>query len=203
MRARTIPLACAVMIALLCLGAAGGDTDIEYYKAIADYYVVSYDSVVAKLLVADTTIAAEDLPVFLFVAERAQTPPMTIVEVRSRGESWDEIVKGRMLQSDIFYFMIAGDIESKTYAPIFDKFKSTPKKDWKLLQFADPEIVNLVNLRFISSHHDYSLFEIMKMRDAGKGFIEINHDVAQIKKEMIEEEKKRRKKASEAKEEEG
>ncbi len=149
MRVRTILIASSVMTALLCFGAAGGEMDVEYYKAIADYHVVSYDSVVAELLVADTTIADEDLPVVLFVAERAQTPPMTIVEVRSMGESWDEIVKGRMLQSDIFYIMVAGGIESKTYAPIFDKFKSTPKKDWKSLQFSDREIVDLVNLRFI------------------------------------------------------
>ncbi len=43
----------------------------------------------------------------------------------------------------------------------------------------------------------------MKMRDAGKGFIEINHDVALIKKEMIAQEKKKRKKAAEMTDEEG
>lgn len=203
MRPSTVLFACVTMIAMLCSLAVSDDVEVEYYKAAADYYMLSYDSVVARLLVADTAIAAEDLPVTLFLAERAVTSPMTIAEVRSRGESWDEILRGRMLQSEIFYILVAGDIESRTYAPIFDKFKSTPKKDWKLLRFTDKEIVDLVNLRFISSHHDYSLFEIMRMRDAGKSFVQINHDVARIKKEMIAEEKKRKRKAPQAKEDEG
>ena len=164
----SVLLAFVTMVTMLCPGAAGGELDVEYYEAVAAYHQVSYDSVVAKLLVADTTLAAVDLPVILLIAERAVTAPATIAEARSQGGSWVDIARGRMLQLDIFYFMIVGPIESETYAPIFGKFKSTAEKDWKLLEFTDQEIVDLVNLRFISSHHDYSLFKIMEMRDASE-----------------------------------
>jgi hypothetical protein len=48
------------------------------------------------------------------------------------------------------------------------------KKAWKTARFSDAEVVNMVNLRFVSDHHGIPPSEVMKMRDAGKGFVEIN-----------------------------
>jgi hypothetical protein len=54
------------------------------------------------------------------------------------------------------------------------------------MDLTDDDIVNLVNLKFLYRHHDYSVYEIMAMRDIGKNFIRINSQVHAVKAEMIQ-----------------
>ena len=52
--------------------------------------------------------------------------------------------------------------------------------DW-IGELADPDIVNLVNLRFLSEHYGHSPDEIIRMRSEGEGFAKINAKVKKAK----------------------
>ena len=58
---------------------------------------------------------------------------------------------------------------------------------WKDIELTDSEVVDLVNLKFMYSLHDYSVYEIMAMRDFGKSFLRINQQVELAKQEMNDE----------------
>lgn len=68
------------------------------------------------------------------------------------------------------------------YGKAYGYFKNKPRKEWKNINFTDEDIINLVNLRFISDYYGYDPTQIVKMRNEGKGFVAINNIVRSNKK---------------------
>lgn len=169
----------------------------EYYQAVAGYYAAPIEQITDF---HDKGIADEDLPALFLISNRTEVPAEDIMEERLQEKSWAEIATEHGLKADAYYFMISGEITSDTYSPIFEKYSTLPDQNWDKIELSDEEIVNLVNLRFISSHYDYSVFEIMAMRDSGKDFVEMNSQVKVLKEEMIKKEKMKKKEAANTKE---
>ncbi len=169
--------------------ACGGALDGDYRDEIANYYKVDASQVDE---VAATGVAAEDVPVVFFIAQRGKTNPMTIAQARVRGDSWIGITKGRNLGADIYYMPIAGEITSSTYGPIFEKYSSTSPSQWRDLPLTDNEVRDMVNLKFISSRHDYNVFKVMKMRDEGSDYLSLNREVREAKEALLAERKAKR-----------
>lgn len=179
----------------LSLGQTKQELEKDYLTALALYYQIS-DSEISDLL--KLKLELEDLPVLVFIAKKTKITPEKIAKFREQGDSWQDIIKMRTLDPGIFYIMITGEIKSKIYNLILTKFKTIPESNWKKIQLTDDEIINLVNLRFICSHHDYTVYDVMAMREYGKDFAGINYQVALNKKEMIKKEKADLKKKKES-----
>ncbi|MEE9555226.1 MAG: hypothetical protein V3W18_13135 [candidate division Zixibacteria bacterium] len=164
-------------------------TEEDYYSAAAAYYKTTTD-VIDYLVSTDMPI--DEIPVILHIADRADVSPEKIAEQRGEGESWMEIVRNHDLDARVFKYMVVGDLNSEKYTPPFERFKTTPRRDWNQIEFTDKEIVNLVNLKFIYSHNDYSVYEVIAMRDSGKDFVTINDKVRITKYEMTKAEEAKR-----------
>ncbi len=67
------------------------------------------------------------------------------------------------------------DLSKRFHSSNSDSFQ--PEKDWNTIRLTDAEIVDFVNLRFISEYHSYSPEEVIRMRSAGAGFITINDNI--------------------------
>jgi len=171
------------------------DISVQFYKDIASYFETEFDNVskINELEVAD-----DELAVVFFIAQKGTTSPERITETRKRGDSWYEICKSRGVTQKEIYVLVMSATNSKVYEPIFEKFKSAPEDKWNQLLLTDEDIINLVNLRVISSRHDYSMFEIMAMRDHGKGFARINNDIFNLKAEFLKNEKMAKKQSKES-----
>ena len=187
----------AVLLITLASGtmAVAGGLDKAYTEAVCTYFKVNQETVEA---VKSVGITDEDIPVVFFVAQRSKSDPATIADVRARGDSWEGIVKSRNLGSDIFFQHVVGFIDSPTYFPIFEKYKTSDTSKWRSMPLADDEIVNLVNLKFIASQHDYSVFEVMNQRDRGDTFVTINKDVREAKDLWIAQQKEVQRKTANA-----
>ena len=182
-----------IILGLVLTGAAlaGVEEDqAEFSAALAKYFGVSSEEV-AKIWEAG--VSGDEVAVVLRVAQLSNTSSQNIGKMCARGDSWKEIMGIRNLGCDSFYMMIAAKIESGTYAPLFAKYAAVPQTEWKSIPLTDDDIANLVNLKFLSSHYDYSVFKIMDMRDAGKSFLEIGAGTNAIKMAMAAEEKIREK----------
>jgi hypothetical protein len=166
-----------------------------YYAAITNHFKVTPEAISD---LRDQGVAVEDLPVVLLLAERAKVEPDQIGIVRASGASWMSIAEDHGLGADTFYILLGVKFSSNTYSPILDKYRSKPQKQWRGMQLTDAEIVNLVNLKFIASYHDYSMLEVMAMRDYGKTFPRINDQVAVAKEKDLARRRAERKKIMKA-----
>ncbi len=169
------------MILILAAVSSAEDITTEFYVAVGDYFDVPYENVWDM---SESGIADEDLTVVYFIADRAKVDANEVARDRLVGGSWSSIASSYGLDASSFYMMVAGQINSKAYASVFEKYKSSPQSNWNKIDLTDSDIINLVNLRFVGSHHDYTVFDIMAMRDYGKSFVKINHQ-ARVAKDKI------------------
>ena len=158
------------------LGLSGGNEGITGFNlSVGNYYRVPEREV---LIVRDRGIHQEELPVVFFLAQSAHVAPGVIVDLRLRGMNWMDITLHFGLQPDIYYVpvRVVGK-QGPPYGNAYGYYKKHPKREWKKIRFKDDEIVNQVNLKFISEHYGYDPAQVMKHRSEGRRFTEIDRDV--------------------------
>ena len=157
-------------------GLSGGSEGITGFNlSVGNFYRVPEREV---LFVRDRGIHQEELPVVFFLAQRANVAPGAIVDLRLRGMNWMDITLHFGLQPDIYYVpvRVVGK-QGPPYGNAYGYYKKHPKREWKKIRFKDDEIVNQVNLKFISEHYGYDPAQVMKHRSEGRRFTEIDRDV--------------------------
>ncbi len=175
---------------LVCLGAAqsraadisAGVTIDEdglkgFYLAIGDHYQVEEEKIV---IVKKRNILDEEMPVVFFLSKRAGVSPEVIIKLRLGGKSWMEITADFGLSAEIFYIPLKAD-PGPPYGKAYGHFRNRERSEWGRIWLTDIDIVNFVNLKFLSEHYDYSPDEIVKMRRDGVNFIDINTRVKKNK----------------------
>lgn len=179
-------------LALTCLAptlSQADNLDKDFDQALCKYFQVTSDEVDG---VRASGLETEEIPVCFYIADRCGAKSESIASMRARGDSWSEIVMGRNQGMNIFYKPITGYSVSETYYPILSKFDAVPSSDWRKLELSDEDIVNLVNLRFISSQHDYSIYKVMEQRDQGMAFLEINQKIKDAKHLLVVQQERER-----------
>jgi hypothetical protein len=160
------------------VGLSIGDDGLKgFYLAIGDYYHVPEKQII---IVRRQKVPEEEMPVVFFIARRADVSPEVIINMRLGGKSWWEISLHYGLRADAYYVPLKND-PGPPYGKAYGHYKHRNKKEWNKISLSDADIINFVNLRFISEHYGYSPDEVAKMRGAGKNFITISSEVKQKK----------------------
>lgn len=158
----------------LSVGLSIGDGGIKgFYLAIGEHYKVAEKDVI---VLKKQKVPDEELPVVFYLSNRAYVTPAAIIKLRLSGKSWMDITFHYGLTAEVFYVPVK-EVSGPPYGKAYGHFKNKKKTEWRKIRFSDAEIVNFVNLKFISEHYDYSPDEVIKMRSGGKGFVAINGEI--------------------------
>jgi hypothetical protein len=156
------------------VGVSGGDEGIRSFNlSIGDYYHVPEREVV---VVHERGIQEEEVPVVFFIAQRAHVSPEAVVGLHLRGMNWMDITLHFGLSPDIYYVPVR---QGPPYGNAYGHYKRHPKGGWQRGDLRDADIVNQVNLKFISEHHRYAPEQVMKYRSEGKSFTAIDREARQ------------------------
>ena len=170
--------AMALLVSAAGVSAQGVSTGISisngelrsFYLAIGDYYRVPESRVV--YVKQQYRIPDEEIPVVFFLASRAHVDPQVIIDLRLRQRmSWLNITFHYGLTPEIYYVPV------KRVGPPYGKAYGHYKKhgkDYRKVALADADVVNLVNLRFISEYHGVAAEVVMDRRGKGERFVVIN-----------------------------
>ena len=148
-----------------------------FYLSIGEHYRVADKEIVAA---RKNNIPNEEMPVAFFLARQANTSPEAVIKLRLGGKSWMDITAHFGLSAEIFYVPLK-QVSGPPYGNAYGHFKNKNRKEWKNIRLTDPDIVNFVNLKFISEHYGCSPDEVVKMREKGNDFISINSEVKKNK----------------------
>ncbi len=159
-----------------------------FYLALGEYYRVPERDV---LVIRDRHIRDHDIPVVLFLAQRVHVAPGVIIDMRLAGRSWMDITLHFGLGPDIYYIPVSRDY-GPPYGHAYGHFKHKHRKDWHKIRLADDDVVNLVNLRFMSEHYGRPADEVIRMRSGGRDFIGINEEFQRGRKDKEYREQDRR-----------
>ena len=154
------------------VGISGGNEGIDGFTfSIGQYYGVPESEVCA---IYDRGIYEEELPVVFFIARMAHVHPRVVVDLRLRGMSWMDITYYYGLRPDIYYVPVV----VHHYVPAYGYYHHHPRSGWKRGDLRDRDIVNQVNLKFMSEHHRYAPEKIMRYRNEGRSFRVIDRDIS-------------------------
>ena len=150
----------------------------SFYFAIGDYYGVPESRVV---YVRDHyRIPDEELPVVFFLASRAHVDPQVIINLRvGRRMSWPDITFHYGLTPEIYYVPVTR--VGPPYGNAYGHYKKC-KKDYKKVVLVNDDVVNLVNLRFMSEYHGIPAEQVMDRRGRGERFVAMNNEFRQEKR---------------------
>lgn len=155
----------------------GNDGEKSFHLAIATHYKTTEKAIG---LVKKKGISDEELPVVFFLADRGGIKPEVLINLRLRGRSWADITHQLGLGAEIYYVALRGSV-APPYGKAYGHFKNRPRKEWNKIILSDTDIMNLVNLKFMSKHYGYPPEEVMKLRSKGNGFVAVNK-ILKIKK---------------------
>lgn len=146
----------------------------NFYLSIGDYYHVPESRVV---YVRDHYhIQDEELPVVFFLASRAHVDPQVIIDFRMRHRmSWLDITFHYGLTPEIYYVPVTR--VGPPYGNAYGYYKKHKKG-----VLVDNDVVNLVNLRFMSEYHGIPAEAVMDRRGRGERFVAMNNEFRQEKK---------------------
>ncbi len=184
---RTVCLVVSVMLAAAVFGAApsasaqnvGAGISIEngkirdFYLSMAGYFNVAEQRIMD--MKRDSRFDDEELPVLLFLATRARVEPRAVIELRRKKMSWWNISVRLGLDPNIFFMAVDQGPIGKPYGHAYGLYKANRgKRDWGRASLKDAEMVNLINMRFISEHHGIPSGRIMEMRRKGDRFADMH-----------------------------
>ena len=144
----------------------------EYFTAIGRYQGVADKDV---LFIQKRGIPDEQIPVVMFIASRANVRPEVIMDLRRQGRSWADIALNFGLGADAFYVQVDGPVYGRVYGRLYSYF-NRPLNMWNQIRLSDDDIANFVNLRFMSDHYGYRPDEVIRLRETGKSFTDINRE---------------------------
>jgi len=144
----------------------------NFFFSIGDYYRVPESRVV---YVRDHYhMHDEELPVLFFLASRAHVDPQLIIDLRMRKRmSWLDITFRLGLTPEIYYVPVKR--VGPPYGNAYGHYKKH-RNNYSKVVLVDDDVVNLVNLRFMSDYHGVAPEVIMDRRGKGERFIAMNDE---------------------------
>ena len=118
----------------------------------------------------------------LLLADRAHVKPAAIISLRVRRMSWFDIAFHYRLTPDIFFVPVSAQRIGPPYGNAYGYYRKYGSGgNWKKGMLSDREVVDLVNLKFMSEHYRMPAEKIMAMRGGESHFTVINERISKEK----------------------
>ncbi len=164
------------------------DKESGFSFSVSNYYRVPEREVI---IIRERGIEEDELPVVFFIAKRARVSPDVIIRMRLSGYSWMDISLHFGIGPEVYYVPVKETvIVGPPYGKAYGHYKKYPRHRWHMIRLDDDDIVNLVNLRFISEYYGIPPHEVIKMRAEGKRFVVMDKELKEKKGRHKEEKDK-------------
>jgi hypothetical protein len=156
-------------------GGAGG-----FYFSVGSYFRVPEAEV---LVVRDRyRLADEEIPVVFLLARHARVTPAAVIALRVGGLGWFDIALQYHLNPEIFFVPVGLERIGPPFGRAYGFYRNSRRTHaWGKAVLSNREVVDLVNLKFISEHHGIAPESVMAMRANGQGFIAIHGEASKRK----------------------
>ena len=148
---------------------SSGEDNSNFFRATGKYYRAARKEV---MTLAEAGLPLDEVAVILHLARHAAVEPEEVIHLRSE-RSWSEVLYHLNLTPEILYVPVS---PPKGLAPK-QLLTQSAQQAWSVLDLEDADIINLVNLRFISEHYGYRPEQVIALRSSGWSFTAIHASV--------------------------
>lgn len=136
-----------------------------FYMTVGNYFRVPQREII---VVRDRRLPEDEIPVVFFVARRAGVSPREVASLRRSGYSWMDITYSYGLSPEIFF-------PGRNFnRPPYGRACGYYRHHRGYNTVSDYDIINAVNSRMISECYKCGENDVMRMRNQGRSYSEIN-----------------------------
>jgi hypothetical protein len=146
----------------------------DFHVAVSNYYQVPQREVI---VIRERRIRDEELPVVLFISQRARVTPATIVDMRLRGMSWWDISVRYGIRPEVYYVPVVVT-PGPPYGKAWGHYKKKHRKQWDTIVLSDDDVVSLVQVRFLSDYYRIPPERVIEYRGHHADYVAVNYEVA-------------------------
>lgn len=152
--------------------ASGSDMEtkisLEFKNGALDAMSLYYGKPKPEILVIRESVPVDEIPVVLFIASKVNVAPDVIVSLRLDGKSWMAIVSLYHLSPAVFYVPVTTVVTGPPFGRAYGYYKNKPKSKWNTIVMSDADVINLVNLRFVSQYYKVPPEKVITLRQKQK-----------------------------------
>jgi len=143
----------------------------SFRSGLGTYFGMPEDQI---LSVNQRGLSPSEVPVALFIANRARVSPAMVADLRLRGLRWHDIMHHFGLSPGIFYVPV------DRYSGPYSQMYRYPVSRWDNLSLSDEDYVNLANLKFMTDQYGYEPGRIIELRSQGNDFFNIANLIGNV-----------------------
>lgn len=148
----------------------------SFYRAAGNYYHASRQEIAA---IGRKLPHPDEIPVALHFARCAGLDPKQVLKHRLEGGSWTDVLEHLNLSPEIFYVPVVSPMKLAAEGSRETSGARDPET-WRVLALLDTDIVNLVNLKFISDYYGYRPEQVIALSALGWSFAAIHAELDRL-----------------------
>jgi hypothetical protein len=162
-----------VALALVAVGAGAQEPDLAqeaYFRAVGEFFHVPS----AELeILRDWSLPPDEIPVILFVSDRAGVVPEALVALRRGGESWTRLAERYGVGAPELHVPVPDEAVTGPLNTAYQSFRDLPVSRWREIRLTSRDIVALVNLRLLSQTLGVPPAEVLSRAAANGSFVHL------------------------------
>jgi transposase-like protein len=119
-----------------------------YFRAVAGFFQVPETEI--AILAHGGDIAADEIPVVLFVARRGGVSAEAVAALRESGRSWTELAQRFGVGANALHVTLRDPASAGMLSSAYQRYATTPMERWPAMGLESSEIVALVNVRVLA-----------------------------------------------------
>jgi len=139
-----------------------------YFRAAGDYFSVPLQEVT---IISGWGLHPDEVPVVLFLAQRAGVSPDALIGVRRGGRPWMEVASRFGLGPSAFHMPLPQDADLGPLTRAYGEFRRRPAGEWGQIRLEDGEVVALVNIRVLAEQTESAPVQVLEARGRAGTFV--------------------------------
>jgi hypothetical protein len=155
------------------VGVASGQVaaDREAYMRVMSLHFELPPGEAERLL--EGRLAADELPVVLFLSRESGIAAPALVAMRRAGTSWSALGRRAGVGGDRFHVEIPEAAVDARVARIHERYAATPRSGWATLDFTDDEVITLVHLQVLTRQFQVPVARVLQARSGAPSWVEV------------------------------
>jgi hypothetical protein len=141
-----------------------------YFGAVARFFQVTEREVA---ILGHWDLPPDEIPVVLFVAQRAGISAEALVALRESGRSWSALATTYRIGANTLHVPLRDPRAAGILVPAYERFGRTPEAEWGTLTLSDADIVALVNVRVLAQALGVAPDDVARRTGSTRTFVEL------------------------------
>ena len=145
-----------------------------YFRAVGEFFALPPSELA---ILNEWQLDEDEIPVALFIAERAGVSAEALVALRRAGQSWADLAARYGVSAAILYVPIPEQSSAGEVAALYQQYREIPQSGWVDIPLESADIVTLVNVRLLAEALGMAPPEILAKSETADSFVKLFGDL--------------------------